>query len=127
MDALIDESYPGAKTLWVRDQLCESWHSSGSGDCTNLTDLQQAELVRLLPGRVIEWLENDRAPGGGPIPRWSHPPLVQVSELDVDATGGSAFVLAVAGVLDCAGAAYDVTLSRDSPPVAVSSGQMVIC
>lgn len=134
MRELLRENYPSETRLWVRDSVCERWDdfTDDSGKCTDRAAADMAELERLLPTYSIVWVEDDRAPDGARPSGLgeAHPPYVEVAELeDVSEDGGSVFVWAIVGGLNCAGSEYDVTLREAGPPLVKrpAQAQQVIC
>lgn len=127
----LSNSYPGAGRIWLRDSVCPQWDDwrteADPAHCSRLDATERAAVERALFDLRISWVADGSTPDGSRIGTDQHPPYVELSELSVARGGGSVFVFAIAGGLDCSGARYDVTLSPNGDDTAVPSGEMVVC
>ena len=122
MRALLEGSYPTENRIWVKDYVCErDRFTDRHTRCAILIDTEKADLEQLLPMYSIMWVDQ--------FPRdLKGRPYVQVSGLEnVDAGGGSVYVSAVRGGLDCAGAPYEVRIRQNGTPVAEQGNEFLIC
>lgn len=121
IDALLRDGYPAAHSLSMKESICVRKMPLRSRNCTALTKAEMADLEWLLDYQ-IRWV--DRAPRDfGP-----RAPYVGITALrNVDASGGSVFVTALAGGLDCLGSSYHVNIYPDRQPVAAAGRVSLIC